>query len=64
MHDPTTHPTPETTSTADEALSYGFIIDVLAVLDRHGYQRADDRALGATVGHLHALVRAYQGGDQ
>ena len=39
----------------------GLITDVLEVLDRHGYARADDEHAGRAVLLLHDLTRIYEG---
>ena len=41
--------------------NFGLISDVFGALDRHGYQRGDDQAVGAAVGRLFTLVAAYEG---
>lgn len=72
MNDPTNTPndTPPRPDPAplDERFTAGLLVDVLAVLDAHGYRppdgRAGDRAHGAAMMALGQLVRAYEGRDR
>ena len=41
--------------------NWGVIIDVLDVLERHGYRQADDRHTGRAVALIGDLARIYQG---
>lgn len=45
----------------DPRFTMGLVIDVLNVLDAHGYVRGGHQAQGAAVGQLLTLVRAYEG---
>lgn len=45
----------------DERFTWGFIIEVLDVLEKHGYRKASDAAGGRAVGILGDLVEAYEG---
>ncbi len=41
--------------------NWGLIIDVLDVLEQHGYHQADDRHTGRAVGIIGDLARVYEG---
>jgi hypothetical protein len=41
--------------------NWGLIIDVLDVLEQHGYRQADDRHTGRAVGLIGDLARIYEG---
>lgn len=45
----------------DNRFTAGLVFDVLDVLERHGYTKADDRSVGIAYGFLADLVRAYEG---
>ena len=45
----------------DSRHNWGLIIDVLDVLEQHGYRQADDRHTGRAVGLIGDLARIYQG---
>jgi hypothetical protein len=45
----------------DPRMTWGLIIDVLDVLERHGYHKSDDRHTGAVVGYLLPLAQPYAG---
>jgi hypothetical protein len=45
----------------DERQTWGLIIDVLDVLEKHGYRRGDDRHTGRAVGLVGDLARIYEG---
>jgi hypothetical protein len=45
----------------DERMNVDLITDIMDVLDRHGYARADDEHVGRAVRLLGDLVRAYEG---
>jgi hypothetical protein len=47
----------------DARMTWGLIIDLLDVLERHGYHRADSRHTGQAVGLILPMVRAYTGED-
>ncbi len=47
--------------TGDSRMTWGLVIDVLGVLDRHGYQRADNTHTGRAIGLLFDLARVYEG---
>ena len=44
--------------------NWGLIIDVLDVLEQHGYRQADDQHTGQAVGLIGDLARIYQGALQ
>ena len=46
---------------SDHRHDWGMIIDVLNVLEQHGYRQADDRHTGRAVGRISDLARIYQG---
>jgi len=45
----------------DPRVTWGMIIDVLDVLEQHGYRKGDDRHTGAAIGYLGNLGRLYSG---
>ena len=45
----------------DRRHNWGMIIDVLEVLEQHGYRQADDQHTGRAVGLIGDLARIYQG---
>ena len=45
----------------DHRQSWGLIIDVLDVLEKHGYRRGDDQHTGRAVGLVGDLARIYEG---
>ena len=45
----------------DDRQTWGLIIDVLDVLEKHGYRRGDDRHTGRAVGLVGDLARIYEG---
>lgn len=47
--------------TSDDRLTSGFILDVLDVLERHGYHRYDSRHTGQAVGAILDLAYVYDG---
>jgi hypothetical protein len=47
--------------TSDNRLTWGLIIDVLDVLERHGYHKHDNQHTGQAVGVIHDLARVYEG---
>ena len=46
---------------ADRRHNWGLIIDVLDVLEQHGYHRGDDQHTGRAVGLVGDLARIYEG---
>jgi hypothetical protein len=46
---------------ADERLTWGFILEVLDVLERHGYRRSDSEHIGQAIGLIRQVARIYQG---
>ena len=46
---------------SDRRHDWGMIIDVLNVLEQHGYRQADDQHTGRAVGLIGDLARIYQG---
>jgi hypothetical protein len=47
--------------TSDSRMTWGLIIDVLDVLERHGYRQHDDQHTGQAIGVIHDLARVYEG---
>jgi hypothetical protein len=45
----------------DERLTWGFIIEVLDVLERHGYRRSDSDHTGQAIGLIRHVARTYEG---
>jgi hypothetical protein len=45
----------------DARLTWGLVIEVLDVLDRHGYRRGDNQHVGQAIGQLAELARTYEG---
>ena len=45
----------------DDRQTWGLIIDVLDILEKHGYRRGDDRHTGRAVGLVGDLARIYEG---
>ena len=45
----------------DQRLTWGFIIDVLDVLEHHGYRRSDSEHTGQAIGLIRHLARIYEG---
>ena len=45
----------------DERLTWGFIIEVLDVLERHGYRRSDSEHTGQAIGLIRQVARIYEG---
>ena len=45
----------------DEQLTWGFILEVLDVMERHGYHRGDNEHTGQAVGLIHDVARIYEG---
>ena len=46
---------------ADERLTWGLIIEVLDVLERHGYHRSDSEHTGQAIGLIRHMARIYEG---
>jgi hypothetical protein len=46
---------------SDSRHNWGLIIDVLDILEQHGYRQADDQHTGTAVGLIGDLARIYQG---
>ena len=47
--------------TNDDRLTWGFITDVLDVLERHGYHRGDHEHAGHAIGLIRDVARIYEG---
>jgi hypothetical protein len=47
--------------TTDNRMTWGLIIDVLDLLERHGYHKHDNQHTGEAVGLIHHLARVYEG---
>jgi hypothetical protein len=47
--------------TSDDRLTWGFITDVLDVMERHGYHRGDNEHTGQAIGLIHDVARIYDG---
>jgi ferredoxin len=47
--------------TSDDRMTWSFIIDVIDVLERHGYRQHDARHAGQAVGVIGDLARVYEG---
>ena len=45
----------------DERLTWGFIIEVLDVMERHGYRRSDSEHTGQAIGLIRHVARIYEG---
>jgi hypothetical protein len=45
----------------DEHLTWGFILEVLDVLERHGYRRSDSEHTGQAIGLIRHVARIYEG---
>ena len=45
----------------DQRLTWGFIIEVLDVLERHGYRRSDSEHTGQAIGLIRHVARTYEG---
>ena len=45
----------------DPRVTWGLIIDVLDVLEQHGYHKGDDQHTGRAIGYLGSLGRLYAG---
>jgi hypothetical protein len=47
--------------TDDDRLTWGFITDVLDVMERHGYHPGDNEHTGQAIGLIHDVARIYEG---
>jgi hypothetical protein len=47
--------------TSDDRMTWGLIIDVLDVLERHGYHKRDNQHTGEAAGVIFDLARIYEG---
>ena len=47
--------------TDDARMTWGFIFEILDVLDRHGYRRSDNQHTAQAIGLLGDLARTYEG---
>jgi hypothetical protein len=47
--------------TSEDRFTWGLILDVLDVLERHGYHKYDDQHTGRAVGVIFDLARTYEG---
>jgi hypothetical protein len=47
--------------TSGNRMTWGLIVDIIDVLERHGYHRYDDQHTGQAVGVIIDLARAYEG---
>jgi hypothetical protein len=56
--------TAEPVERADDRFTFGLFRDVVEVLERHGYVRGDDAALGATLGTLLTLTAEFEGAGE
>jgi hypothetical protein len=45
----------------DERLTWGFILEVLDVLERHGYRRSDSEHTAQAIGLIRHMARIYEG---
>jgi hypothetical protein len=45
----------------DERFTWGFILEVLEVLERHGYRRSDNEHAGQALGLIRDVARIYEG---
>ncbi|WP_199553259.1 hypothetical protein [Streptomyces sp. N35] len=49
---------------APDRFTMGLMIDIMTVLDQHGYERGAQSTVPRLIGPLADLVRAYEGGDR
>jgi hypothetical protein len=47
--------------TSDDRMTWGLILDVLDVLERHGYRKLDNQHTGQAVSVIFDLARVYEG---
>jgi hypothetical protein len=59
VNEPTAAPTEH-----DTRFTWGLIIDVMEVLERHGYVKGDNDAVGRATGTLLKLTREFEGRDR
>ena len=45
----------------DDRLTWGFILEVLDVMERHGYRRSDNQHTGQAIGLIGDVARIYEG---
>ena len=45
----------------DERFTWGFVLEVLDVLERHGYRPSDDQHAGQALGLIRDVIRIYEG---
>ena len=45
----------------DERFTWGFILEVLDVMERHGYRRSDNQHTGQALGLIRDVARIYEG---
>jgi hypothetical protein len=45
----------------DQPLTWGFILEVFDVLERHGYRRSDSEHIGQAIGLIRHVARIYEG---
>ncbi len=55
------HQTKEGHMTDDQRLTWGFILEVLDVMERHGYRRSDHQHTGQAIGLIRDAARTYDG---
>jgi hypothetical protein len=48
--------------TTDDRMTWGLILEILDLLERHGYHKHDTKATGQAVGVIYHLTRVYEGG--
>ena len=61
IHPPALRQEQERYMADDQRLTWGFILDVFDVLDRHGYRRSDSEHTGQAIGLIRHLARDYEG---
>jgi transcriptional regulator with XRE-family HTH domain len=54
-------PQKESPMTNDDRMTWGFIFEVLDVLDRHGYRRSDNQHTGQAIGLIRDVAHVYEG---
>ena len=47
--------------TDDERFTWGFILELLDVMERHGYHRSDNQHTGQAIGLIRDVARIYEG---
>ena len=58
---PALHQEKERHMADDERLTWGFILEVLHVMERHGYRRSDSEHTGQAIGLIRHVARIYEG---